>query len=180
MPAPNRKENALNATHVHRLYRPPGRLEDRALDWLGRHCLTWLRISLGLVFLGFGLLKFVPGLSPAQDLAERTVDALTFGLVPGTLGRLLVASMETAIGLSLVTGRHLRAGLVLLGLAMVGILAPVVLFPDRLFAGPLSAPTLEGQYVLKDLVLLASALVVAVGEFGRRRVAPAMAVRHGR
>ncbi len=41
-------------------------------------------MSLGLVFLWFGFLKFFPGLSPAQDLAARTVDKLTFGLVqPG-------------------------------------------------------------------------------------------------
>ncbi|MDP9366289.1 MAG: DoxX family protein [Chloroflexota bacterium] len=169
----------MNATHVNHLYRPPSRFETRALGWLSRHCLLWLRVSLGLVFLGFGLLKFVPGLSPAQDLVRLTVEALTFGLVPGGVGLVLVAAMETAIGVSLVSGWHLRAGLVLLGLAMVGILSPVVLFPERLFAGPLSAPTLEGQYVLKDLVLLAAALVVAVAEFGRRQVGTGKEVRHG-
>lgn len=169
----------MNATYVNHLYRSPGRFETRALDWLGRHCLLWLRVSLGLVFLGFGILKFVPGLSPAQDLVGLTVEALTFGLVPGAVGLVLVAAMETAIGFSLISGWHLRAGLVLLGMAMVGILSPVVLFPDRLFAGPLSAPTLEGQYVLKDLVLLAAALVVAVTEFGRRQVGAGKEVRHG-
>jgi len=151
-----------------RLAARPSRPAAPALDRLGRRSVDWLRISLGLVFLGFGLLKFVPGLSPAQDLVERTMAALTFGLIPDGLGLLLVAAMETAIGLSLVSGRLLRAGLALLGLAMVGVLSPVVLFPDRLFAGPLSAPTLEGQYVLKDIVLLAAGLVVAVAEFGRR------------
>ena len=168
--------NAIETRHLHRL---PSRFETRTLDWLRRRSLVWLRVSLGLVFLGFGLLKFVPGLSPAQDLVERTMAALTFGLVPDTVGLLLVAAMETAIGLSLITGQHLRIGLALLGMAMVGILSPVVLFPERLFAGPLSAPTLEGQYVLKDLVLLAAALVVAVGEFGRRRGEPRQDDRHG-
>jgi uncharacterized membrane protein YkgB len=170
----------MNATNLTRLYQPPGRIETRVLDWLGRHSLTWLRMSLGLVFLAFGVLKFVPGLSPAEDLVERTVEALTFGLVPGAVGLALVAAMETAIGFSLVTGWYLRAGLVLLGMAMVGILSPVVLFPDRLFAGPHSAPTLEGQYVLKDLVLLAAALVVAVAEFGRRRFGAGKEGQHGR
>jgi putative oxidoreductase len=50
----------------------------------------------------------------------------------------------------------------------VGILSPLVLFPDDLFAGKDHAPTLEGQYVLKDLVLVASGLVVAARELTGR------------
>jgi uncharacterized membrane protein YkgB len=64
-------------------------------------------------------------------------------------------------------------------MAMVGILSPVLLFPDRLFAGPHFAPTLEGQYVLKDIVLLAAGMVVAVAEFGRRQPNVAQEGRHG-
>jgi uncharacterized membrane protein YkgB len=150
------------------LAREPARLEASVTGWLGRHSVALLRISLGLVFLGFGVLKFVPGLSPAEGLAERTIDALTFGLLPSGVGLVLVAAMETAIGLSLITGRYLRAGIALLGVAMVGVLSPLVLFTDELFAGPGFAPTLEGQYVLKDIVLLAAWLVVAAAVLGRR------------
>ena len=139
-----------------RRYPELAHLEALAADWLARHSVTLLRVSLGLVFLGFGALKFVPGLSPAEDLAEQTVETLTLGLFPGGVGIGLVALLETAIGLCLVTGRLRRLGVALLGLAMVGALSPVVLFPDRLFAGPAHAPTLEGQYVLKDVVLLAA------------------------
>src|SRR5688572_11965009 len=88
---------------------------------LARFSFVFLRVSLGLVFLGFGVLKFFPGVSPAEGLAERTMEALTLNLVPGNVGIVLVAAMETAIGLSLITGRYRRLGLVLLGLAMVGI-----------------------------------------------------------
>jgi putative oxidoreductase len=89
--------------------------------------------------------------------------ALTLGLISGGIGLALVAALETSIGVLLITGRYLRLGLGLLALAMIGILSPLVLFPGRLFAGPTHAPTLEGQYVLKDIVLLAAVLVVAVG-----------------
>jgi uncharacterized membrane protein YkgB len=133
----------------------------RVSRWLARYSLAVLRISLGLVFVGFGVLKFVLGLSPAEDLASETMQALTLGLIPEGLGLLLRATLETAVGLLLLTGRFLRLGLGLLGLAMVGILAPRVLFPDRPFAGLAHAPTLEGQYVLKDVVLLAAGLVLA-------------------
>jgi putative oxidoreductase len=143
------------------------RLDALSARWLARSgirlrpSIAVLRVSLGLVFLGFGVLKFVPGLSPAEDLVEQTVHKLSLGLVPGSVGATLVAALESAIGVLLITGRFLRLGLLLLGLAMVGILSPVVLLPDRLFAGPANAPTLEGQYVLKDVVLLAAGFVVA-------------------
>ena len=142
------------------------RLRPRTRTRLERGSVTLLRISLGLVFLGFGVLKFVPGLSPAEDLVQATVARLTFGLIPDAASLLLVAALETAIGLSLLTGRLVRIGLALLGVAMAGILAPLVLFPAELFPRhatvPIPAPTLAGQYVLKDLVLAAGGLVVAV------------------
>jgi putative oxidoreductase len=142
--------------------------------------LTWLsvdllRLSLGVVFLLFGLLKFIPGLSPAEDMATQAMQELTFGMVPPWLGLLLVALLETTIGLALLTGRYLRLGLLLLGAALVGILSPLVLFPGELFAGPFFAPTLEGQYVIKDIVLFAAALVVAVKELARSQAPMAVA-----
>jgi putative oxidoreductase len=138
--------------------------------WLARSSIDVLRISLGLVFLAFGALKYVPGLSPVEDLVTDTMGALTLGLISGRVGLLLVATLETVVGLLLLTGRFLRLGLALLSLAMIGILSPLVLFPDRLFAGPGNAPTLEGQYVLKDLVLLAAVLVVTAGVSCKRVV----------
>jgi putative oxidoreductase len=145
----------------------------RATAWLALHSVDLLRLSLGAVFFGFGALKFVPGLSPAAGLAGATFAALTFGLVPAEVGVLFVAALETAIGLSLLTGRLLRLGLALLGMAMVGILSPLVLLPEDLFRGALYAPTLAGQYVLKDVVLLAAALAVAASAFGRRPLSAA-------
>jgi uncharacterized membrane protein YkgB len=145
-------------------------IEERLAARLARFSIVFLRVSLGLVFLGFGVLKFFPGVSPAEDLAERTMETLTLGFVPGNVGIVGVALVETAIGLSLTTGRYRRFGLALLGLAMVGVLSPLVLFPDDLFTRPYE-PTLAGQYVFKDIVLLAAALVVAVSG-PRGRISP--------
>jgi putative oxidoreductase len=144
--------------------------EARLTDWLARYSVDLLRVSLGLVFLGFGALKFFPGLSPAQELTGRTIEILTFGLVPHQVALPMVATIETAIGLLLVTGLWLRAGIALLIMAMIGILSPLVLLSDELFRGRLYAPTLEGQYVLKDVVLLAGGLVVAARALGARLV----------
>ena len=143
-------------------------MEARLTGLLARYSVDLLRISLGLVFLGFGLLKFFPGLSPAQELAGRTVEILTLGLVPEQLAVLMVATLESTIGFLLVTGRWLRLGIALLIVAMAGILSPLVLLPDELFRGRIYAPTLEGQYVIKDVVLLSAAFVIAARALGAR------------
>jgi putative oxidoreductase len=130
----------------------------RLSDWLNAHSITVLRVSLGLIFCAFGALKFVPGLSPAEDLAVATIDSLTFGVVSDRAALMLTALTETFIGLTLVTGRFLRAGLVVLGGALVGIMSPLVIFAGDLFG---HGPTLVTQYVLKDIVLAAAGLVVA-------------------
>lgn len=131
---------------------------NQATDWLGRYSVDILRISLGLIFLGFGLLKFFPGASPAEALVMRTLETLTFGVIEGRNAVLLTAAMECFIGLTLVSGKFLRTGLLVLGAALVGIMSPIVLFFGDLFPG---TPTLEAQYVLKDIVLAAAALVIA-------------------
>lgn len=136
--------------------------------WLVRHAIAGLRISMGAVFLGFGVLKYFPGVSPAQDLAVTTTRLLTFGLIPDPVSLVLIATLECVIGLSLIVGKGLRATVYLLVVQLVGILSPLVLLPARLFAGPWHAPTLEGQYVLKDIVLVAAAMVIATGFRGSR------------
>jgi hypothetical protein len=97
---------------------------------------------------------------------------LTFGLVPASVGVIFVAALETTIGVTLLTGRLLRFGLLLLGVAMVGILSPLVLLPETLFRGAVWAPTLAGQYVVKDVVLLAATLALASNAFIRQPLAP--------
>jgi uncharacterized membrane protein YkgB len=148
-------------------------LRLRAADWLGENSRTILRLSMGLIFLGFGLLKFFPGVSPAEGMAVATFDQLTLGLLPDDVSRLFVATFETVLGVLLLTGWLPLITLGLLAMQLVGILSPLVLLTNELFAGPAGAPTLEGQYVLKDLILAAAALVIA-GDLlraGTKRVA---------
>ncbi|MFK0244142.1 DoxX family membrane protein [Amycolatopsis azurea] len=136
--------------------------------WLVRHSIRLLRISMGLVFLGFGILKYFPGVSPAEDLTLTTTRLLTLGLFPDQFALAAVATLECLIGLALIAGRGMRAIVYLLAIELIGILSPVVLLTDRLFSGPFHAPTLEGQYVLKDVILVAAAMVVATAFRGAR------------
>ncbi len=146
------------------------RTEMRFTTWLVAHSLWLLRVSLGAIFLFFGVLKFVPGLSPAQDLATRTTDVLSFGLVPAGLSIVVIAALECTIGLGLISGRRMRLVLALLGFQMIGAMSPLFLFPGELFGGPFHAPTLEGQYVIKDVVLISAGLVLGATVHGGRIV----------
>ncbi|MDP9456985.1 MAG: DoxX family protein [Actinomycetota bacterium] len=146
------------------------RAEMRLTTWLVDHSLWLLRVSLGAIFLLFGVLKFVPGLSPAQELATRTTNVLSFGLVPAGLSIVLIAALECTIGLGLISGRRMRLVLALLGFQMIGAMSPLFLFPGELFGGPFHAPTLEGQYVIKDVVLISAGLVLGATVHGGRIV----------
>jgi uncharacterized membrane protein YphA (DoxX/SURF4 family) len=139
--------------------------EDVIHHHLVVHSVAVLRIALGAVFLGFGVLKFFPGVSPAEDLVGATTQLLTFDLISPRVSLVAVATLECFIGACLIAGRLMRLAVWLLALQLVGILAPLVFLTDRLFAGPHGAPTLEGQYVLKDVILFGAAMVVAAGTF---------------
>jgi putative oxidoreductase len=151
-----------------RLGRRLDAIEAAISGWLVRHSITLLRVSLGGVFLGFGFLKFFPMVSPAEQLVMDTTSMLTFHVVPGSVSIIVIAVLECVIGLWLLSGRALRGVMYLLAIELVGILAPVVVLGDRLFSGPHNAPTLQGQYVLKDVILVAAVLVVAATVRGAR------------
>ena len=100
---------------------------------MARHGVPLLRVSLGIVFLWFGTLKFFPGLSPAQDLAARTISVLSFGFVGPAISVPVLAAWECLIGLGLLSGRFMRLTLLLLAAQMAGTLTPLVLFPGEVF-----------------------------------------------
>ena len=167
---------------------PPGggwrtrfdRLDRRITAALAGAAVPVLRISLGTVFLWFGALKFFPGLSPAQDLAARTIEQLTFGVVGPSLALPVLAGWECLIGVGLISGRFLRATLLLLAVQMVGTLTPLLLFPGETFTSFPIAPTLEGQYIIKNVVLVAAAMVVGATVRGGQLLAePATVLPEG-
>jgi uncharacterized membrane protein YphA (DoxX/SURF4 family) len=73
-------------------------------NWMFRFGIVLLRVSVGIVFFWFGALKFFPGLSPAEDLATRTISVLTFGLIPPNVSIVVLATWECLIGIGLIFG----------------------------------------------------------------------------
>lgn len=136
------------------------RLDTHITHWMARFGVPLLRISLGIVFFWFGVLKFFPGLSPATELATRTIAVLTFGAVPEAVAINVLAAWEALIGLGLIFGVAMRATLLLLFVQMLGTITPVFLFPELVFTRIPHAPTLEGQYIIKNMVLISAGIVL--------------------
>lgn len=135
-------------------------IDAKITDWMASYGIVLLRISLGAIFFWFGFLKFFPGLSPAQELATETIDLLTFGLIPPSVSIYILATWESLIGLGLIFGVFMRTTILLLFLQMLGTVSPVFLFPEAVFTAIPYAPTLEGQYIIKNLVLVSAAMVI--------------------
>jgi uncharacterized membrane protein YphA (DoxX/SURF4 family) len=144
-------------------------LDRRITHWMADHGLTLLRVSIGVVFVWFGVLKFWPDLSPADRLATATIDRLTFGLITEDLARVLLAVLETSIGIGLITGKFLRITLLLLVGQMLGAATPLFLFPETTWSGAF-VPTLEGQYILKNAVLVSAAIAIGATARGGKLV----------
>lgn len=139
--------------------------------WLVANSINILRFTMGIVFLGFGVLKFFTGISPIESLATRTTSQLTFGIFTGHSAMVFVAILECLIGICFLTGMFLRVGVWLLALQMIGAMSPLFLYSSELFPGRLHAPTLAAQYIIKDIILIAAGMVIASTWTGARIVA---------
>ena len=146
-------------------------VDVRLANWMARYGISILRVSLGIVFFWFGVLKFFPGLSPAQDLAIRTIQILTFGLISPNLAIILLAIWECLIGIGLIFNLFVRVTLLLLWLQMLGTITPIFFFPHEVFMRIPYAPTLEGQYIIKNIVLISAGLVIGATVRGGKLIA---------
>ena len=134
--------------------------------WMANNALLIMRIGLGLIFLWFGALKFFPGLSPAEELVRNTVYFVDPDLfIP------VLATWEVLIGLGLIAGKYMRITLLLLFLQMPGTALPIVLLPEVVWTAFPFGLTLEGQYIVKNLVLIGSALALGATVRGGKLVA---------
>ncbi|WP_420321493.1 hypothetical protein [Flagellimonas sp.] len=117
-----------------------------------------LAISIGVVYLWFGSLKFFPSLSPAEGLAKNTIHALTFGFLPDSLSIMLLAIMEVGIGICLLLNIWRKQTIVVALFHMALTFAPLLLFPSESFQEPPLVPTLLGQYIGKNFIIVAALL----------------------
>jgi len=138
-----------------RAWRRLERIDSRVLGLLERFALPLLRLSLGIIFVWFGMLK-ITGQTPVSELVAETV----FWLNPDWFVPML-GVFEVLVGIGLLIGRGLRLVLALFVLQMVGTFLVLVVQPDVAFQdGNLLMLTTEGEFVVKNLVLLSAGLMI--------------------
>ncbi|CAB4571985.1 unannotated protein [freshwater metagenome] len=130
-------------------------IDATVIDFMDRVGIGFLRFAIGAVFIWFGALKTVGELSPAYELVAATVYWLTPEIIVPLLGL-----WEIAIGLAFLFTPLTRVAIFLLALQMPGTFLPLVLLPEVCFTIFPVALTIEGQYIVKNLVIIGAALVI--------------------
>ncbi|WP_226666888.1 hypothetical protein [Microbulbifer aggregans] len=134
-----------------------GRCDERAAEWMHRHGQVFLRYSLGIVFIWLGALKPL-GLSPVNTLITNTVFWFPSDVFIPFLG-----FWEVAIGVCLIFRPLLRVALTLLFLQLFGTVLPLAVVPEVCFTTFPYGLSLEGQYIIKNIIILSAAIVVGGG-----------------
>jgi len=117
-----------------------------------------IAISIGIVYLWFGILKFFPNLSPAEEVAKDTINILFLGMIPSNISIIMLAIWETVIGLLLLTNNYQRLAITLALVHITLTFIPFIVFPDLSFGEVPFSFTLLGQYIAKNIIIL-SALI---------------------
>jgi len=124
-----------------------------------------MRISFAIIFFWFGILKPF-GLSAAEGLLKATVIWLPFGAPEQWL--VIIGFWEVVIGITFLFKSTTRIAIALLFLQMLGTFMPLVFLPEVTFQeNNFLLPTLEGQYIMKNLMIISAALVLG-GKFYKK------------
>jgi uncharacterized membrane protein YkgB len=134
------------------------KIDRQIARWMSRWSIKAIRISFAIIFIWFGILKPFD-LSSAESLLKATVVWLPFGSPEFWLSS--IGLWEVAIGVTFLFSRTTKIAIALLFLQMFGTFMPLVFLPEVTFQnGNILTPTLEGQYIIKNVMIISAALVV--------------------
>ena len=134
------------------------KLDSRFIKIMKRASIPSIRLSFGVIFIWFGILKLL-GLSLAEGLLKATVIWLPFG--PPEMWLIVIGLWEVVIGVFFFFKRTTRIAIVLLFLHMAGTFMPLIVLSEVTFqSNNILLPTLEGQYIIKNLMIISAALVL--------------------
>ena len=132
------------------------RLDELLLNTLRRWSITALRLALGSIFLWFGALKIF-GSSPVAVLIQET-----YSFMPIHVFMFVLGVWEIVIGIGIMLKRALRCVLILLCVHLLGTFTAIWFNPGIFFVqGVPLCLTVDGEFVMKNLVLITAALVIA-------------------
>lgn len=133
-------------------------LDIRLIHFFKRIAIPLARIALFVIFFWFGVLKLI-GLSPAGPLVHALFDQ-TIIFMPFHIFYILFSALECVIGILFLIPGAERVVLPLLLFHMATTFLPLIFLPNQTFTRPF-VPTLEGQYIIKNLALIACAIGIA-------------------
>ncbi len=129
-------------------------IDPHIVRWMNAHGYIFLRFSLAVIFIWFGALKLF-GMSPADELVRRTVYWVSPDVFIPVLGW-----WEISIGICMLVRPLIRVAILLLFLQMPGTILPLFVLPKVCFTHIPFGLTLEGQYIVKNLVIISAAIVI--------------------
>jgi len=142
---------------------------DLALtSWMAKYYLVFLRYSLALIFIWFGMLKFVPGMSPTVDIIENATQIISFGTVPAWVAVYGLATIECLIGFGLLLNIYMRLALLGLFTQMIATATPVFILPETVFSQVPFGLTMEGHHIIKNLILVGAGLALGAKVRGQK------------
>lgn len=134
------------------------KIDQQIARWMKRWSTPALRFSFGVIFIWFGILKPL-GMSSAEGLLKATVVWLPVGSPEFWLN--VIGWWEVLIGVTFLFSRTTKIAIGLLFLQMFGTFMPLVVLPEITFQnGNIFTPSLEGQYIIKNIMILSAAMVL--------------------
>lgn len=133
-------------------------LDLKIAKYMQRLSIPAIRISFAVIFIWFGILKPI-GLSAAIPLVKSTVSWMPL-FAPETWVD-IIGWWEVLIGVFFLFKKSTRIAIGLLFLQMTGTFMPLFMLPEVTFqGGNIFLPTLEGQYVIKNIMIISAALTI--------------------
>lgn len=144
---------------------------------LEKRSITILRCATGVIYIWFGMLKFFTQTSPAETIVSETLYFISFGVLEGRIPVLVLGVIEMGIGLAFLL-KKLRYTVPLMYFQMLGTVLPLFVFIEKTWELFPLIPTLLGQYIIKNLVFIAAAIIVGAEAGGAKLIIdPAVAKR---
>lgn len=135
-----------------------------------------LRISIGIVFFWFGLIKFFYHSGPAESIAAKSILLVTFDLLKSNVSLPILATIECIIGLGFLFKRYMKYVIPIMYFQMAATLVPLFVFPEDTWEIVPFVPTLLGHYIIKNTVLISAAIILYTISKGGKLIAdPAVA-----
>lgn len=139
---------------------------------VSRKNLSAIRLSIALVYFLFGVLKFIPDLSPAEALAENTISVLTGHLISGRTALILLAILEVSIGIAFAYKIYFKVMIKVALAHMACTFVPFFTDPSSTFNLSAHSLSIVGQYIIKNLIIIS--VLIALYQNEKAELNPAV------